>query len=102
MNDVLLIKKLNLRKFNKDDVIPVTFNVGIIEDRDIYVDIFDRLKDKGLVQSDKVAIKNDCITVDVLSKDITEITKQMILEGQSIYGIYILYDNFLGGNKNNE
>lgn len=97
MNDVLLIKKLNMRKFNRECVIPVTFNFGIIEDRSIYVDIFNNLKKKGLVQTDKVAIKNDSMTIDVLSEDITEIIKELLKENQEIYGIYVLYDNFLGG-----
>ncbi|MDD7305096.1 MAG: UDP-N-acetylmuramoyl-tripeptide--D-alanyl-D-alanine ligase [Peptoniphilaceae bacterium] len=101
MNDVLLIKKLNVRKFNKDAVIPVTFNFGIIEDRSVYVDIFNKLKSKGLVQTDRVVIKNDSMTIDVLSNDITEIIEELLKENQKIYGVYILYDNYLGG-KNNE
>lgn len=101
MNDVLLIKKLNIREFNKDVVIPVTFNFGIIDDRSIYVDIFNKLKKMGLVQTDRVAIKNDSMTIDVLSRDITEIIQELLKENQTIYGIYVLYDNYLGG-KNNE
>lgn len=100
MNDVLLIKKLNVRKFNKEAVIPVTFNFGIIEDKSIYVDIFNELKSMGLVQTDRVSIKNDSMTVDVLSSDITEIINVLLKENQKIYGIYILYDNYVGGKIN--
>lgn len=99
MNDVLLIKKLNLRQFNKDSVIPVTFNFGVIEDRSIYVDLFNKLKKLGLVQTDRLAIKNDSMTIEVLSEDITEVIKEILEENQSIYGMYILYDNYLGGKK---
>lgn len=101
MNDVLLIKKLNIRKFDKNLVIPVTFNLGLIEDRSIYVDIFNKFKEKGLVQTDRVTIKNDSMTIDVLSENITDIIKELLIENQTIYGIYVLYDNYIGG-KNNE
>lgn len=100
MYDVLLIKKLNMRTFNKQSVIPVTFNVGVIEDKCFHMQFFKSLKEKQLVQSDKIVIKNDTITVDVLPDDITEIMKELLLQNQSIYGIYILYDNYLGGDNN--
>lgn len=100
MNDVLLIKKLNMRKFNKDEVIPLTFNLGIVEDKSVCVDIFNKLKSKGLVQSDRVSIKNDSMTVEVVSEDITQIISELLSENQKIYGIYILYDNFVGGKIN--
>lgn len=96
MNDVLLIKKLNMRRFNKNDVIPVTFNLGVIDDKAVCMEIFEELREKGLCESDRVAIKNDSLTIEVKPDNISEVIKELLTCGMTVYGAYILYDNYLG------
>ena len=96
MADVLLIKNLNEDQLNSKSLIPVTFQTNII-DKDKLVNIFNVLKDKKLVENKKLGIKKSSITLDLFSSNITEVIKELIKNDFMIYGVYILYDNYLGG-----
>lgn len=96
MADVLLIKNLNEDKLNSKSLIPVTFQTNI-SDKDKLVNIFNVLKDKKLVENKKLGIKKSSITLDLFSSNITEVIKELIKNDFMIYGVYILYDNYLGG-----
>lgn len=96
MADVLLIKNLNEDQLNSKSLIPVTFQTNI-SDKDKLVNIFNVLKDKKLVGNKKLGIKKSSITLDLFSSKITEVIKELIKNDFMIYGVYILYDNYLGG-----
>ena len=96
MADVLLIKNLNEDQLNSKSLIPVTFQTNI-SDKDKLVNIFNVLKDKKLVENKKLGIKKSSITLDLFSSNITEVIKELIENDFMIYGVYILYDNYLGG-----
>ena len=96
MADVLLIKNLNEDQLNNKSLIPVTFKTNII-DKDKLVSIFNVLKDKKLVENKKLGIKKSSITLELFSSNITEVIKELIKNDFMIYGVYILYDNYLGG-----
>lgn len=96
MADVLLIKNLNEDQLNSKSLIPVTFKTNI-SDKDKLVSIFNVLKDKKLVENKKLGIKKSSITLDLFSSNITEVIKELIKNDFMIYGVYILYDNYLGG-----
>lgn len=96
MADVLLIKNLNEDQLNSKSLIPVTFQTNI-SDKDKLVSIFNVLKDKKLVENKKLGIKKSSITLDLFSSNITEVIKELIKNDFMIYGVYILYDNYLGG-----
>lgn len=96
MADVLLIKNLNEDQLNSKSLIPVTFQTNI-SDKDKLVNIFNVLKDKKLVGNKKLGIKKSSITLDLFSSNITEVIKELIKNDFMIYGVYILYDNYLGG-----
>lgn len=96
MADVLLIKNLNEDQLNNKSLIPVTFKTNI-SDKDKLVNIFNVLKDKKLVENKKLGIKKSSITLDLFSSNITEVIKELIKNDFMIYGVYILYDNYLGG-----
>lgn len=97
MADVLLIKNLNEDQLN--NIIPVTIKTNI-SDRDKLVGIFNCLVEKNLVETNRLAIKKSSITIDLISSNITEVIKELIKNGFMIYGVYILYDNYLGGKYN--
>ena len=99
MADVLLIKNLNKDQLNSKSLVPVTFDTNI-SDRDKLVSIFDLLKDKKLVENNRLVIKKSSITLELISSNITEVIKELIKNGFMIYGVYILYDNYLGGKYN--
>ena len=96
MADVLLIKNLNEDQLNSESLIPVTFQTNI-SDKDKLVNIFNVLKDKKLVENKKLGIKKSSITLELFSSNITEVIKELIKNDFMIYGVYILYDNYLGG-----
>lgn len=96
MADVLLIKNLNEDQLNSKSLIPVTFQTNI-SDKGKLVNIFNVLKDKKLVENKKLGIKKSSITLDLFSSNITEVIKELIKNDFMIYGVYILYDNYLGG-----
>lgn len=96
MADVLLIKNLNEDQLNSKSLIPVTFQTNI-SDKYKLVNIFNVLKDKKLVENKKLGIKKSSITLDLFSSNITEVIKELIKNDFMIYGVYILYDNYLGG-----
>ncbi|OFO42372.1 UDP-N-acetylmuramoyl-tripeptide--D-alanyl-D-alanine ligase [Anaerococcus sp. HMSC075B03] len=96
MADVLLIKNLNEDQLNSKSLIPVTFQINI-SDKDKLVNIFNVLKDKKLVENKKLGIKKSSITLELFSSNITEVIKELIKNDFMIYGVYILYDNYLGG-----
>lgn len=96
MADVLLIKNLNEDQLNNKSLIPVTFKTNI-SDKDKLVSIFNVLKDKKLVENKKLGIKKSSITLELFSLNITEVIKELIKNDFMIYGVYILYDNYLGG-----
>ncbi|MDD7767065.1 MULTISPECIES: UDP-N-acetylmuramoyl-tripeptide--D-alanyl-D-alanine ligase [Anaerococcus] len=96
MADVLLIKNLNEDQLNSKSLIPVTFQTDI-SDKDKLVSIFNVLKDKKLVENKKLWIKKSSITLELFSSNITEVIKELIKNDFMIYGVYILYDNYLGG-----
>lgn len=96
MADVLLIKNLNEDQLNSKSLIPVTFQTNI-SDKDKLVNIFNVLKDKKLVGNKKLGIKKSSITLELFSSNITEVIKELIKNDFMIYGVYILYDNYLGG-----
>lgn len=96
MADVLLIKNLNEDQLNIKSLIPVTFQTNI-SDKDKLVNIFNVLKDKKLVENKKLGIKKSSITLELFSSNITEVIKELIKNDFMIYGVYILYDNYLGG-----
>ncbi|MDU6546860.1 UDP-N-acetylmuramoyl-tripeptide--D-alanyl-D-alanine ligase [Anaerococcus vaginalis] len=96
MADVLLIKNLNEDQLNSKSLIPVTFQTNI-SDKDKLVNIFNVLKDKKLVENKKLWIKKSSITLELFSSNITEVIKELIKNDFMIYGVYILYDNYLGG-----
>lgn len=96
MADVLLIKNLNEDQLNSKSLIPVTFQTNI-SDKDKLVNVFNVLKDKKLVENKKLGIKKSSITLDLFSSNITEVIKELIKNDFMIYGVYILYDNYLGG-----
>ncbi|MDU2374932.1 UDP-N-acetylmuramoyl-tripeptide--D-alanyl-D-alanine ligase [Anaerococcus vaginalis] len=96
MADVLLIKNLNEDQLNNKSLIPVTFKTNI-SDKDKLVSIFNVLKDKKLVENKKLGIKKSSITLELFSSNITEVIKELIKNDFMIYGVYILYDNYLGG-----
>ncbi|MFR6220957.1 MAG: UDP-N-acetylmuramoyl-tripeptide--D-alanyl-D-alanine ligase, partial [Anaerococcus sp.] len=77
-------------------LIPVTFKTNI-SDKDKLVNIFNVLKDKKLVENKKLGIKKSSITLELFSSNITEVIKELIKNDFMIYGVYILYDNYLGG-----
>ena len=96
MADVLLIKNLNEDQLNSKSLIPVTFQTNI-SDKDKLVNIFNVMKDKKLVGNKKLGIKKSSITLELFSSNITEVIKELIKNDFMIYGVYILYDNYLGG-----
>lgn len=96
MADVLLIKNLNEDQLHSKSLIPVTFQTNI-SDKDKLVNIFNVLKDKKLVENKKLGIKKSSITLELFSSNITEVIKELIKNDFMIYGVYILYDNYLGG-----
>ena len=96
MADVLLIKNLNEDQLNSKSLIPVTFQTNI-SDKDKLVNVFNVLKDKKLVENKKLGIKKSSITLELFSSNITEVIKELIKNDFMIYGVYILYDNYLGG-----
>ena len=97
MADVLLIKNLNEDQLN--NIIPVTIKTNI-SDRDKLVGIFNCLIDEKLVETNRLAIKKSSITIDLISSKITEVIQKLINNGCMIYGVYILYDDYLGGKYN--
>ena len=99
MADVLLIKNLNEDQLNSKSLIPVTFQTNI-SDKDKLVNIFNVLKDKKLVENKKLGIKKSSITLELFSSNITEVIKELIKNDFMIYGVYILYDEYLGGKYN--
>ena len=99
MADVLLIKNLNEDQLNSKSLIPVTFQTNI-SDKDKLVNIFNVLKDKKLVENKKLGIKKSSITLELFSSNITEVIKELIKNDFMIYGVYILYDDYLGGKYN--
>lgn len=99
MADVLLIKNLNKDQLNSKCLIPVTFDTNV-SDKDKLVSIFDLLKDKKLVENNRLGIKKSSITLELISSNITEVIKELIKNDFMIYGVYILYDNYLGGKYN--
>ena len=99
MGDVLLIKKLNEDQLNNKSIIPVTFNTNI-SDREKLICIFNALKDKKLVETNRIVIRKSSITMDLISSNITKVIKELIKKDIMIYGVYILYDNYLGGKYN--
>ena len=54
-------------------------------------------KTKKLVENKKLGIKKSSITLELFSSNITEVIKELIKNDFMIYGVYILYDNYLGG-----
>lgn len=99
MDDILLIKKLDEDELKDENPIPVTFNTNI-SDKEKLISIFDILKGKRLVGNKRLGIKKSSITLDVVSSNITEVIKEFIRNECKIYGVYILYDNYLGGKFN--
>lgn len=99
MADVLLIKNLNENQLNSKSPIPVTFDTNI-SDKDALINIFNLLKEKKLVVNNRLGIKKSSITLELISSNITEVIKELIKNGFMIYGVYILYDNYLGGKYN--
>ena len=97
MADVLLIKNLNEDQLN--NIIPVTIKTNI-SDRDKLVGIFNCLVEKKLVETNRLAIKKSSITIDLISSNITEVIKELIKNKCMIYGVYVLYDDYLGGKYN--
>ena len=97
MADVLLIKNLNEDQLN--NIIPVTIKTNI-SDRDKLVGIFNCLVEKNLVETNRLAIKKSSITIDLISSNITEVIKELIKNKSMIYGVYVLYDDYLGGKYN--
>ncbi|MDU2202025.1 MAG: UDP-N-acetylmuramoyl-tripeptide--D-alanyl-D-alanine ligase [Anaerococcus hydrogenalis] len=97
MADVLLIKNLNEDQLN--NIIPVTIKTNI-SDRDKLVGIFNCLVEKNLVETNRLAIKKSSITIDLISSNITEVIKELIKNKCMIYGVYVLYDDYLGGKYN--
>lgn len=97
MADVLLIKNLNEDQLN--NIIPVTIKTNI-SDRDKLVEIFNCLVEKNLVETNRLAIKKSSITIDLISSNITEVIKELIKNKCMIYGVYVLYDDYLGGKYN--
>lgn len=99
MADVLLIKNLNKDQLNSKSLVPVTFDTNI-SDKEKFINIFDLLKEKKLVVNNRLAIKKSSITLELISSNITEVIKELIKNDFMIYGVYILYDNYLGGKYN--
>lgn len=97
MADVLLIKNLNEDQLN--NIIPITIKTNI-SDRDKLVGIFNCLVEKNLVETNRLAIKKSSITIDLISSNITEVIKELIKNKCMIYGVYVLYDDYLGGKYN--
>lgn len=97
MADVLLIKNLNEDQLN--NIIPVTIKTNI-SDRDKLVEIFNCLVEKNLVETNRLSIKKSSITIDLISSNITEVIKELIKNKCMIYGVYVLYDDYLGGKYN--
>ena len=97
MADVLLIKNLNEDQLN--NIIPITIKTNI-SDRDKLVRIFNCLVEKNLVETNRLAIKKSSITIDLISSNITEVIKELIKNKCMIYGVYVLYDDYLGGKYN--
>ena len=91
------IKNLNEDQLN--NIIPVTIKTNI-SDRDKLVGIFNCLIDEKLVETNRLAIKKSSITIDLISSKITEVIQKLIDNGCMIYGVYILYDDYLGGKYN--
>lgn len=99
MDDVLLIKKLDIEKFNSEDIMAVTFTTDS-SDKCRLVSLFNNLKDKNLVESNRIFIKKTSMTIDLICSNITKVTNELIKNNFMIYGVYILYDNYLGGKYN--
>lgn len=99
MADVLLIKNLNKDQLNSKSLVPVTFDTNI-SDKEKFIKIFDLLKEKKLVENNRLGIKKSSITLELISSNITEVIKELIKNDFMIYGVYILYDNYLGGKYN--
>lgn len=62
--------------------------------------IFNCLVEKNLVETNRLAIKKSSITIDLISSNITEVIKELIKNKCMIYGVYVLYDDYLGGKYN--
>lgn len=96
MDKVLLIRKIEKENFDNEDILPVTFTTDT-SDRERLVSFFNYLKEKNLVESNKIFIKKTSITIELISSNITKVIKELIENNFMLYGVYILYDDYLGG-----
>ncbi len=100
MNDLSLIRKLDKNLIMENSLLPVTFDLGPDFDKKSVTSLFNLLKERSLVQSDRIFVQGQSITVDTLSEDISKIVGVLLENSYKLYGVYVLYDNFLGGNIN--
>lgn len=94
MKDLLLIKKID-NKMGSTDLMPVTFDLDEKFKRSIAMDIFNDLAEKSIIQSNRFTIKDCSFTIDILPSSITRVIEEIIKRDLDIYGIYILYDNYI-------
>lgn len=94
MKDLLLIKKIIDEK-ETSEVYPVTFDLDDSFKRSVALDIFKELNDKSIIKSNRFTIKDHSFTIDILPSSITRIIEEIIRRNMKIYGIYVLYDNYI-------
>lgn len=94
MKDLLLIKKIE-DKSERSEVFPVTFDLDESFERSMAVDIFNDLRKKDLIRSAKFTIRDHSFTVDILPSSITRIIEEIIRRKLDLYGVYILYDDYI-------
>lgn len=94
MKDLLLIKKIIDEK-ETSEVYPVTFDLDDSFRRSVALDIFKELSDKAIIKSNRFTIKDHSFTIDILPSSITRIIEEVIRRKMKIYGIYVLYDNYI-------
>lgn len=90
MEDVILIKKIDGYK-DKDEILPITFNIGNVKDKEHFDKIYETLKEKGILKKDKILLGQNGITVYIKKSDITESVKILLNLDLEIYGIFSIY-----------
>ena len=98
MRKVSLIKKIEYQK-NSSEIYPVTFELGRDFDRDRVIEVYTLIKSKSLLAKDSMTLGTSTFTIQILLDTIPIITKILIEKDLAFYGIFVLYDNYLGLNK---
>jgi hypothetical protein len=101
MEKISLIKKIEYKE--KNQIFPVTFNIGEYLDRKDLKNIFNLIIDKDLLAYNGISISEDSFTIPVTLDTIPKITSTLLENKIDFYGVYVLYDKYLEmkeGDKN--